>query len=312
VIERYLETRVRKVNAPGLLSDVVRHLHARQHLGVALVITQNPESDRETARRLWHKLTRALQDKRASTISAEDILRLTSTITHMQRAKFAVGRPQDRPGAQVYFVNGSDVGLLPGNCLSAYVVSTAEDFIVEDLIRCLPCKSLVIDYVGVIENAAEELKPRSELERYLSAHWDKVAAFLSENGITAGGLSTAADQSMSVSDGVLDSILSRAPEFSVLAEDFLRALALARPLRFASRQTRNQYEDLVMLVSRVDALTPGKSNDRALDVDFDDSFALRDEEDLADMLADIIGYQVEAGRINVAMGILNRRSGFTD
>jgi hypothetical protein len=61
-----------------------------------------------------------------------------------------------------------------------------------------------------------------------------------------------------------------------------------------------------MLISRVDALTPGKINDRALDVDFDDSFALRDEEDLADLLADVIGYQIEAGRLNVARGILNR------
>jgi len=306
VIERYLETRIRNIDPPGLLSDVVRHLHTRQRLGVALVITQNPEADRDTARRLWHKLTRALQEKRTTTVAAEDILRLTSTITHMQRAKFAVGRPQDQPGSQVYFIASGDVGLLPRNCLSAYIISADKNFGVEQLINSLPDKSLVIDYVGAVEAATEELRPRSELEAYLSAHWDKVVAFLAENGISASGLSIAANQSMSASDGVLDSILSYAPEFSVLAEDFLRALALARPLRLTSKQTRNQYEDLVMLISRVDALTPGKINDRALDVDFDDSFALRDEEDLADLLADVIGYQIEAGRLNVARGILNR------
>ena len=276
MIERYLETRLRNISAPGLISDMVRHLHARQHLGVAAVITTDPEADCLNAQRQWHKLTRALQDKRVSTMAAEDILRLTSTISHMQRMKFVAGRPGDNPGAQVYFVDGIKPGLLPNNCFSAYIISAPADFEPAELIRSLSAGALVVDYVGLAGVSGGLLRPRAELERNLAASWRKMSGFLTANGVSVGNLSLSVDQSMSASDGALDTVLSCAAEFSLLADDFLRDLGLARPLKSVSKQTRNQYEDLVRLVSRVDSLTPGPVNDRALDVDFDDSFALRE------------------------------------
>jgi len=275
---RYLESRRRDIGPSGLVSDLVRHFYSRQRLGTALVITDDPEAVKIEAVKQWQRLARTLQNRRAASCSAEEILRLTATVTYMQRLRFAIGLPSDGSEAGLYFVSAEQVRVLPANCLTAYVVTADSTGYIDELIRQLPGRSLIVDYTGVVLEA-DTVTSRERLEENLSDSWRRVEKFLVSRGVSTECLAESADQSMSASDGALDIILGCIPEFSPLADQFMRSLDLARPLRRATKRTRERYGDLVRLVARVDSLTPGVFSSRTANYDLDDSFALRDHHD---------------------------------
>jgi len=77
-------------------------------------------------------------------------------------------------------------------------------------------------------------------------------------------------------DDALDTLLSMSHRFLRIANEFQRALELARPLRI-QRSLRQQYDALVLLAYRVQALSPGAYTQHFLEsYNEDDTFFLYD------------------------------------
>ncbi len=90
MITRYLEPRGRVHGAPAnVAQDIMRHFHARQHLGSAVVFCQNPAEMLLLAQRQWLRLSRTLQRQRGAATDAVEILKYTYTITQMQHVQFS-------------------------------------------------------------------------------------------------------------------------------------------------------------------------------------------------------------------------------
>src|SRR5688500_4850985 len=101
--KHYFELRLTGASTT-IAADVARHLQTRQYLGTAIVICENPIIFMSVVRKQWLKLVRALQKQRASTLNAEEILRITRDIMHMQRYQFSHKLPTENPMADVYFI----------------------------------------------------------------------------------------------------------------------------------------------------------------------------------------------------------------
>src|SRR5690242_18764298 len=105
-INMYFEVRSMPLFGPPtpVASDIARHLQSRQYLGITVVVCQNPLSMLSTMRKQWLRLARNLQKQRASTLNAEEILRFTHTIMHMQHLQFVTQPPTEQAEAHIFFV----------------------------------------------------------------------------------------------------------------------------------------------------------------------------------------------------------------
>jgi hypothetical protein len=298
--EKYLEIRRRDASRLSVAADMVRHLHSRQELGAVLVVCDDPAEYRDLAHRQWSKLSRALQQRRANTLSAEAILKYTTAITRMQHMRFVADRPQDHPQANVYFVRPAAFGLLPVNCLTVYLLSSLASDDCSRLVAALPPAALVVDYAGQLQSGDHSLLSRVHLESQVTEAWSQVVQFLTECGICKEALEYSAEHTMGSLDDTLDSLLAVNAEFMEVAGRFLRVLNLARPLRKVPKATREQFEHFAQLAYRVQVLTPGASRSRLFNTDIDDTFALRDRRQLARALAALIRDYELSGHYNLA------------
>ena len=120
----YFEQRISSARGTdSVAADVMRHLHARQHLGKAIVLCEgNPVVMLSASRKQWLKLARSIQKQRASTLNADKILKYTHTIARMQRMRFTMKHPLERPDADIYFLRPSQLDTIPANCFTFYLV----------------------------------------------------------------------------------------------------------------------------------------------------------------------------------------------
>ena len=120
MLQHYFDLRTQAARGTdSITADMMRHLHTRQHLGKTLVISNEPMVTLSAARKQWLRITRSIQNQRASTLNADKILKYTHTITHMHRMDFTLRTPEERPNAYVFFRHPDDIGLAPPECFSA-------------------------------------------------------------------------------------------------------------------------------------------------------------------------------------------------
>lgn len=271
---------LRKPAARGtdsIIADAMRHLNTRQHLGKAVVICDQPAVVLSAARKQWLKLSRSLQKQRSSTLNADKILKYTHTITRMQRMHFTTKDPLEQPNGEVYFLTPGQLATMPVHCWSIYVLGPLPDKAGRAMLRQLPSEALVIDYRGSSMWTRLGSQPKRVLEARVAGQWRQVQQYLLGHQIDITRLIVNGIHDAEAMDDALDTLLGgHSHKFLQVANEFQRALELARPLRL-KKDVRSSYDSLALLAHRVQALSPGAFSQHFLETyNEDDTFFLYD------------------------------------
>jgi len=286
-----------------LMADVMRHFHARQHLGKAVVLTDDPAAMLLAGRKQWLKLSRTLQQRRAEATNAVEILKLTYTIAQMQQMQMIDKAPHEQPEANVFFVRPDDLRLVSSDCLSIYVTTTLSEDVLVQLSTQLPASSLIVDYCAQQGLAGLALKPKLELERAVADQWQQVKAFLVGRGIPVREFGEARIET-EVLDDAVDALLEVEMDFLMLANRFQRALDLARPLKSIPKLERDQFETFLILAHRVQTFAPAGFSAKFLGTYADDTFFLNDNTGAHETLVETVARHERAGRFNLARALM--------
>jgi hypothetical protein len=303
MITRYVE--LRNTAARGtdsIAADVMRHLHTRQHLGKAAVITTQPAVALAAARKQWLKLTRALQKQRASTLHADKILKYTHSITHMQHMQFTAKGAMEHPDADVYFMGLDQLYVMPVNCWTVYMLHKPPLKDAQAMLYQLPQEALIVDYVHKLQWEHEfGLLPKSDLEARVETEWRQVCQFLQEHKIDITKLTDDDPQrSIDAMDDALDTLLGVSYKFLHVAGSFHNILERSRPLR-VPKNKRADYDALTILAHRVQALSPGVYTQQFLETyNEDDTFFLYDLHSDYYAFQQAYGRHIKAGRFRLA------------
>lgn len=315
-LPRYFEHR--KASARGtdsLAADIARHLHARQYLGKTVIVCEHPTPMLSTVRKQWLKLARTIQKQRASTLNADKILKYTHMITHMQHLRFSTKSPEHEPSADVFVLTSDQLNLLPAQCFSLYVDVVLKVQSVSNTISQLPADALIIDYRNHDFWLNQKLQPKKTLEQQVTLEWRQVQHFLDGYSINISTFSENGLTNIEAVDDALDTLLGVSHTFLSLANDFQRALELARPLRL-SKHNRQQYDAFILLAHRVQALSPSSFTKRFLQsYNEDDTFFLTDHNmrrkyQSTETLSQAIARHTAAGRTNLAQALSSNSAAF--
>lgn len=310
----YFERRVSAARGTdSLAADIMRHLHARQHLGKVVIVCDQPIVMLSACRKQWLKLSRTVQRQRAATLNADKILKYTHTITRMQRMHFTSKLALDNPDADVYCLSPDQISTMPPRCLSVYVTTALPSTIAESLTEHISVDTLIIDYDHQTPWEELGLESKTALEKRVAAEWKQVHAFFVSRGIDPNSLNNGQIQNVDAMDDALDTLLGVNYKFLEVANSFHHALELARPLRI-NKNTRLQYDSLALLAHRVQALSPSAFTQRFLETyNEDDTFFLYDKSRhrysaSGESLADIVARHRQAKRFTLANAIIIHRS----
>jgi hypothetical protein len=302
---------LRKQSAKGtdsVAADIMRHLHTRQHLGKVAIITDQPVALLAAARKQWLKLARTIQKQRASTLNADKILKYTHTITHMQHMRFTAKNALQDPEADVYFLDKNNCDTVPLHCFSIYFTVAVPEKTARRMLEQLPSEALMIDYGHGVPWGKLGLQSKMVLEEQVASEWRQVQQLLHANNIDITRLVQDGFHDIEAMDDALDTLLSMSHRFLRIANEFQRALELARPLRI-QRSTRQHYDSLVLLAYRVQALSPGAFTQHFLEsYNEDDTFFLYDAAKRrfvasGEPLAEAVARHMAAGRKHLAMSL---------
>lgn len=302
---------LRKQSAKGtdsIAADIMRHFHARQHLGKAIVVYDQPAGLLAASRRQWLKMGRAIQKQRASTLNADKILKYTHTITHMQHIHFSSKTPLEEPEADIYFLDPTQCKTMPVHCYSMYVTIAVKQAVAVEIIAQLPSDALIIDYHHTNSWAKLGLQSKVVLEEQVQSTWKQACQFMSSRNIEISKLADGTMQNIEAMDDALDTLLGVSHQFLRVANEFHHALELARPLR-VSRSARQDHDSMMLLAYRVQALSPGMFTQHFLETyNEDDTFFLYDTHrqrplHSGELLHEIVARHLAAGRVHLARAI---------
>lgn len=302
--KRYFEIR-RNIHTVDttIAADVMRHLHSRQYLGQAVIVCPDPTAMLQAAQRQWLKLSRSLQARRADSRNADDILRYTTAITHMQHHQIVAEPPHAGSAAQVYIVRPEQLGLLPSACMTVYLVTELPALQLPSLIESLPTNSLVVDYYDQLQRSDYGLSPKQELERSVVSSWSEAMTFLGQRGIRLDELTPDRTEHFAAFNDALDNLLEVNMQFLQLASAFQYHLDVAQPLRNIFKAERERYELFALLAHHVQTLSPGAPATQFLHSYADDSFFLRDQHLTTESLRELIARHEAAGRRHLAQAL---------
>lgn len=293
-------------------ADMMRHLYARQHLGRVVIVSEQPTVLHAAARKQWLRLGRSIQKQRASTLNADKILKYTHTITHMQHMRFSVKTPMDDPEADIYFLDANSCRVMPVHCYSVYVDTQLRAGTARDMLRLLPSEALVIDYRHRTPWGTFGLQSKVVLETHVDTEWESMQQFMHDRHIEVSHLVKGQVHDIEGMDDALDSLLDVSQKFLQIANEFQHALELARPLRI-SKDIRQEYDAVMLLAYRVQALGPGMFTKHFLETyNEDDTFFLFDsaKQRILDgkPFADAIVRHMRAGRYRLAYALQQVRT----
>jgi len=280
-INMYYEVRSMPLFGPPspVASDIARHLQSRQYLGITVVICQNPISMLSATRKQWLRLARNLQKQRASTLNAEEILRFTHTIMHMQHLQFVAQTPTEQAEAHIFFVAPEDVGPLPPGCQTLYITTPPHASKLKMWVDSLSADALIVDYKGNLNLQEYGLEPKSNLEKRMLGQWADLQEFMRAHGVHIDQLVVGTVIQSVRLDDALDSLMSAGNEFLRRAAEFQHILSLAQPLKNSTLTEAKQFETVMRLAHRVQSLTPGSFGNYLIKTFGDhhaESFFLRD------------------------------------
>jgi hypothetical protein len=300
---QYLEVRpTRRTMSDGLATDLARHLHTRQHLGSAVIVTGEPLKLLAVVRKQWFKLARHLQRERASTVNAQKILHLTYAVTRMHNLAFVAKTPEQRPDASVFFVPSEELHTNPPpQCYSLYLTEDINAKLLHKYIRELPSGSLVVDYANATASFANMFRAKESLNEQVRSHWRQVLDFLQELHIDISALARQSGPRPNPLDDAIDILLDYSDDFLRIAGIFQHTYQLAQPLE-PLHETQREYNTLTLLAHRVQTLQTGKLSDYLDSIVADNSFFLRDgstERNIHWELVAVLAYHKHAGHLRI-------------
>lgn len=248
----------------SIAADIARHIHSRQQLGTVLIICDQPVAMLSAIRKQWMRLTRTVQRQRASTLNADKILKYTRSITQMQHIRFTTKQPSYLQDAAIYCLESSDELELPKNCFSVYTLLPLSFHRAQTVVQTIARDALVIDYNHQTAWAAFGLQPKKVLEDRVETLWGQFQTYLRLYHIETHELHNGINTNVRAMDDALDTLLDVGPAFLAIANTFQRAMSLARPLRLR-KSLRLEYDAVILLAHRVQALSPGTFSHRFLD-----------------------------------------------
>jgi hypothetical protein len=276
MVKRYIEKRKVEHTAVAIAADIARYTQARQHLGAAVVLCDDPAQWATLVRRQWLKLARELQRRRSLATDAVEIMKYTYTITQMQHMRFVNAQlPESSSEAVIVFSQTADTAAIDGGGLTLYVLEGIPAQEAHMAITNLTNGALITDYSGNLEEAENFLVPRAALEALVQERWRDILTYLTRHHIPMESLVPTIGR-IEAMDDAIDALLNDCEEFLRLASTFARALELARPLEVTSPALRTRYELMMVLAHRVQCLSPSGFNTRFLQIYADDARFLHD------------------------------------
>jgi len=280
-INLYYEVRTVSAFGPAMpiASDIARHVQSRQYLGTTIVVCRNPLSMLSATRKQWLRLSRNLQKQRASTLNAEEILRFTHTIMHMQHLQFIAQAPTEKAEGHIFFTTPEELHVLPPGCVSLYIVAPPRAAQLQTWIGSLSADGLVVDYQGNLDLDTLGLKPKQDIEKSVISDWQELEDFMQRHDVRVHELFAGQAMQSPIMDEALDCLLSTGNEFLRRAAEFQHTLSLSQPLKTIPLAQLKKFEIVMRLAHRVQSLTPGTFGNYLV-ANFDDhhaeSFFLRD------------------------------------
>lgn len=308
----YYERRISAARgSDSIAADIMRHLHSRQHLGTTIVICHQPTVMLSACRKQWLKLARNVQKQRASTLNADKILKYTHTITRMQHMRFTMKTPLENPDAEIYFLQPEQLDELPPGCMNLYVVERLDEEQAQRITDQAAPEALIIDYEHSRDWSALGLKSKHVIEQHVADEWKRMLDFLALYNIHPKELHRTANYPghIDAMDDALDELLAVNRGFLQAADSFQHALEIARPLRI-SKEMREQFDVVVLLAHRVQALSPGTFTQRFLETyNEDDTFYLYERVreyvfGSGESLTSAVVRHRNAGRTHLAEGLI--------
>jgi hypothetical protein len=231
-------------------------------------------------RKQWFKATRYLLRQRASTLNAEEILRLTHALMHMQNLIFIGAKdPAEHPEVSVFFMTPDQLAVLPDHCFTVYLTATVTPDSLKVSLEQLAAKSLIVSYVPEAPLVALGLQPKEALNDLIWDAWRHVTSFLGAHDISPDKLVVGNALQFDAMDTALDTLLTVSTDFLRYASALQEAINLCQPLHAIANEQLKRFEAVTRLAHRVQALTPGSFNN-FLSVTFGDgardAFFLRD------------------------------------
>lgn len=258
-------------------ADIARHLEARQDLGSVIIVCEAPITMLSVVRKQWLHLARIIQNKRASTLNPEEILRLTHTIMHMQRMEFVAKDPIEAPDARVFFVHPTAFQSIPPSCYTLYLCEQLPAEQLDSITQHMPNGALVVNYDVGIALSPLGLRPKSELERNVLIEWRHLEQFLKQHRINPANFAAQNPTQFAALDDALDILLGSSHEFLREANNFRQAIHLAQPITTISAEQQQLFTAVMRLAHRVQALSPDSFNTYLLKTFGEkDSYFLRD------------------------------------
>lgn len=239
---------------------------------------------------------------------ADKILKYTHTITHMQHMRFSAHMPLEEPEADVYFLTGKECGTMPVHCFSIYLAAPLDRQVAAAIVGQLPSEALVTDYTHEAAWAELGLQPKVLLEQQVATEWNNVRQFMIRHRIDVNNLINGHAHDIEAMDNALDTLLDSSHQFLRIANEFQHTLELARPIRIG-RTVRQEYDAVVLLAYRVQALSPGAFTQHFLEsYNEDDTFFLYDlgrRRKLAgyETLGEAVARHIAAGRLRLAAAL---------
>lgn len=312
MVSAYFEWRISAARgSESVAADIARHVHSRQHLGKTVVICDQPIVMLSAVRKQWLKLCRTIQKQRASTLNADKILKYTHTITRMQHMVFTVQSPLEKPSADLFFLTLEEAADTPLSGATMYVLQEPSQLQAEALVKNLYAETLIVDYVHSEAWKDLGLAPKLRLEEAVRSEWEQVTIFLAKHNIQPDSLMRGSAHNLEEMDDALDTLLGIGNAFLEIANRFQHAIEIARPLR-TPKELRLQFDAVILLAHRVQALSPGAFTQRFLEsYNEDDTFFLYDSlrADLfhyGESLAQMIERHRAAGRLHLADSLMRR------
>lgn len=255
----YYEIRTMRVFGPPMpiASDIARHLHSRQYLGITIVVCSNPLSMLSALRKQWLRLARNLQKQRASTLNAEEILRFTHTIMHMQHLQFVAQLPVTGAEGHIFFVKPEELIDLPPGCLTLYLTVPPRKTQLTAWIDSLSPDALVVDYEGNIGLESFGLSPKKDIELRMLHEWHDLQELMSKSGVSVDALVSGNYLESQAIDQAVDNLLGTGNLFLRRAAEFQHMVSLAQPLKDTPATVLKKIEAVMRVAHRVQSLTPG-------------------------------------------------------
>lgn len=242
--------------ATSIASDLARHLEVRQYLGTALIVSKSPTNTMSVVRKQWLNLMRNIHKQRASTLNAEEILRLTHAILHMQNMSFVAKPPQESTPASIYFITPEQLQILPQSCYTIYLLNKVDLSTLKFALGGLADNGLVVNYDVGISLSDLNLKPKSQLETKVLKEWSNVVQLLRRYRVTPTQLVNSSPVSLAANDHALDTLLGVPQEFLHTTSAFQHTAHLAQPFATISSTQQREFTAVAKLAHRVQSLTP--------------------------------------------------------